>query len=62
MTGQQTWIAVGVLIGFIVFITVRGELPAYLAIFQNATANATATGAAQAGLPGIAAIAKGLAQ
>ena len=59
MTGQQTWIAVGVLIGFVVFITVRGELPTYLQIFQNA--NVTATGAAQAGLPGLAAIAKGLA-
>ena len=34
MTGQQTWIAVGVLIGFIVFITVRGELPAYLDILN----------------------------
>jgi len=29
---QQNWIAIAALIGFIVFITIRGEVPAYLDI------------------------------
>lgn len=36
---QTNWIAAALLIGFFVFITVRGELPAYIAVF---TGNATA--------------------
>lgn len=35
---QQTWIAATLLIGFVVFVTVRNELPLYLQVFQSSTA------------------------
>lgn len=41
---QTNWIAAALLIGFLIFITVRGELPQYIAVFTgSATALASAT-------------------
>jgi len=56
---QQTWIATALLIGFIVFITLRGELAQYQAILFGPT-NPTAAGAAAAGLPALSSIAEGI--
>jgi hypothetical protein len=32
---QTSWIAAALLIGFLVFVTVRGELPEYIAVFTG---------------------------
>ena len=37
---QTSLIAAGLVIGFIVFITIKGELPAYIAVFTGAGAKA----------------------
>ena len=42
---QTGLIAAAIIIGFVVFVTVRGELPSYLSVF---TGNKTAIGAASA--------------
>ena len=44
---QQTWIAVGLLVGFIMFVTMRGELDDYLNIigFNNAGTTGTTSSA-----------------
>lgn len=43
---QSSIIAAGLVIGFIVFITVRGELPGYIAVFDGtATPSPTTVGA-----------------
>ena len=33
---QTSLIAAGLVIGFIVFVTIKGELPAYIAVFTGA--------------------------
>lgn len=48
MTSQASYIAAFLFIGFIVFVTVRGELPAYkAAIFGGDVSSGTATDSPQ---------------
>lgn len=39
---QTSWIAASLLVAFVIFITVRGELPEYIAVFTG-TETATTT-------------------
>jgi hypothetical protein len=52
---QNSVIAFGLIVGFIVFVTVRGELPAYLAVLlgnQSTTQNASTLGGLLGGVLG----------
>ena len=57
MTNQTSLIAAALIIAFLVFITVRGELPAYIAVFTGtapapAGSGSTNTGARNAAFSG----------
>lgn len=40
---QATWIAASIIVGFIVFITVNGELPDYIAVISGQPSNDSGT-------------------
>ena len=50
---QTSWIAAGIFIGFVVYITIKGELSAYKDAILGTNAKASATPQASDLLPGL---------